>query len=409
MTGPKQFHNPEEIVSSSPGLRVTRYPGSCALPFATPTGLCPRSSSQPQPLRGDVGRLIPRVARSSQPWALRRNPFGIQGSIFWMRLAFACVFINSIARAEAVPTGPGIKHAHIAGRECVRLADWGKAQGLEMRWIKRDESFEFRGNGKRLSFTTNSREIEIAGVRLWLLFPLVAQNGDIYIAQQDVQTTIQPVLTPSRNSRGAKINTICLDPGHGGKDPGERAAGNVEKQYTLLLAEELRGQLTRAGLKTVLTRTTDTFIELPTRPELAKRRGADLFVSLHFNSIDTSRDSVKGAEVYCLTPSGAPSTNAQGEGGGGWCIGNRDNDRNMLLAYEIQKALGQIQAVEDRGVRRARFAVLRDATMPAVLVEGGFMSHPIEGRKILTPGYRRQLARAIAEGVLSYKKIVERG
>ena len=65
--------------------------------------------------------------------------------------------------------------------------------------------------------------------------------------------------------------------------------------------------------------------------------------------------------------------------------------------------------MEDRGLRRARFAVLRDAPMPAVLVEGGYMSHPSEGKKIFDPGYRRELARAIATGILSYKKTVERG
>src|SRR5689334_21650910 len=96
--------------------------------------------------------------------------------------------------AKAVPATAGIRHAHVAGREYVRLADWGKAQSLEMRWVQRDERFESRAGGARLSFTVNSREMEIGEVRLWLLFPLVVQNGDVYIAQQDLQTTVQPVL-----------------------------------------------------------------------------------------------------------------------------------------------------------------------------------------------------------------------
>jgi N-acetylmuramoyl-L-alanine amidase len=75
----------------------------------------------------------------------------------------------------------------------------------------------------------------------------------------------------------------------------------------------------------------------------------------------------------------------------------------------VQKALTHSLAVEDRGVRHARFAVLRDAVMPAVLIEAGFMSHPAEGRKIFTTEYRQQMARAIVDGVLAYKRTVERG
>ena len=79
----------------------------------------------------------------------------------------------------------------------------------------------------------------------------------------------------------------------------------------------------------------------------------------------------------------------------------------MLLAYDLQQSLTRSLSVEDRGVHRARFAVLRDATMPAVLIEGGFMSHPSEGRKIFDAAYRREMARAITEGILHYKRQTE--
>jgi N-acetylmuramoyl-L-alanine amidase len=79
----------------------------------------------------------------------------------------------------------------------------------------------------------------------------------------------------------------------------------------------------------------------------------------------------------------------------------------MLLAYEMQKSYTKNLTVEDRGVKRARFQVLREATMPAILIEGGFMSHPAEGKKIYDPAYRKQMARAIVEGILAYKKAVK--
>jgi N-acetylmuramoyl-L-alanine amidase len=223
-----------------------------------------------------------------------------------------------------------------------------------------------------------------------------------------VDRTLRPLLSAPRAQSGTKIRTICLDPGHGGKDPGNQVGSNQEKHFTLLLAQEVRSELARAGIKATLTRTTDTFVDLPTRPELAKRRGTDLFVSLHFNAADAGRSTVQGAEVYCLTPVGASSTNARGEGAGaGWFTGNQHDDQNLCLAYQVQKSLTRNLAVADRGVRRARFAVLRDAVMPAVLIEAGFMSNPAEGRKIFTSEYRQKMARAIVDGLLAYKRAVE--
>jgi N-acetylmuramoyl-L-alanine amidase len=234
------------------------------------------------------------------------------------------------------------------------------------------------------------------------------RDGVPCLAQLDVQTVLHPLLSPGKSRTGETLKTICLDPGHGGKDPGNKVGPYVEKKYTLLLAQEVGRQLTRAGVKVFMTRSSDTFIELEQRPEIAKRNNADLFISLHFNSAESSRTVVRGAEVYCMTPAGASSTNARGEGGGaGSFLGNRFNDKNLCLAYQVQKALTRDLSVEDRGVRRARFVVLRDANMPAVLIEAGFMSHPEEGKRIFDVGYRRQMAGAIVEGILAYKRSVE--
>jgi N-acetylmuramoyl-L-alanine amidase len=303
-----------------------------------------------------------------------------------------------------------VEAAQVPGPTYVRLVDWAKANGFNSRWLKPDESVQLSRNGSKLVLTVDSREAQINGVQVWLLLPVVARYRSLCLAQLDVERTLRPLLSPPRASPGAKIRTICLDPGHGGKDPGYQVGSNQEKYYTLLLAQEVRAQLARAGLKVTLTRSTDTLVELPTRPELAKRRGADLFVSLHFNAADPGRSIVQGVEVYCLTPVGASSTNARGEGAdAGWCVGNGHNDQNLFLAYQVQRSLTRNLAVADRGVRRARFAVLRDAAMPAVLIEAGFMSNPAEGRKIFTSEYRQKMARAIVDGLLAYKRAVEPG
>ena len=320
-------------------------------------------------------------------------------------LVVLCFGASPGARGSAPGAG---EPAQVAGREYVRVTDWAKANGFQIRWLKRQGTFQLSNASARITCAVDSREAQVNGVGVWLSFPVAQREGVPYLAKLDLQTTLAPLRSPPKNKAGSAIKSICLDPGHGGKDPGNRVGPYQEKKYTLLLAQEVRQQLTRAGLNVALTRSSDTFVDFPMRPEMAKRKNADLFVSLHFNSAESSRTVVRGAEVYCLTPVGASSTNARGEGGdAGWCPGNRYNDKNLLLAFEVQKALTKSLTVEDRGVRRARFAVLRDATMPAVLIEAGFMSHPDEGKRIFDTGYRRQVARAIVDGLLAYKKAVE--
>ena len=301
-----------------------------------------------------------------------------------------------------------LERTQYSGRQYVRLDTWGRANEFQINWLERQKNLELINSRARMAFTVDSAQAQINSGHVWLSFPVLWRNGAVYISELDLDTTLRPVLFPPANPPGIKIRTICLDPGHGGTDPGFIVGSNQEKRYTLLLAQEVRDQLRSAGLNVVLTRSTDAKVPLEARPEVARSRGADLFVSLHFNSSETQRNEVKGLEVYCLTPAGAYSTNSRGEGDVHWVNANRFNDKNMLLAYQVQKSLLKRLPVEDRGLRRARFEVLREAGMPAVLIEGGFLSHPAEGRRIIDPAYRRQMAQAIVSGIMAYKEIVER-
>jgi N-acetylmuramoyl-L-alanine amidase len=312
--------------------------------------------------------------------------------------------------ASAQSSSGRLGHEYLGGKEHVRLSDWARANNFEIRSIKKDEIAQLIKGTSRLVFTADSKQAQINGINVYLLFPILARKNGLYISQLDLQTTLRPLLFPPKNNAGSKIRTICLDPGHGGKQTGALDGSKQEKKYTLLLAQEMRDQLIRAGLKVTLTRTTDTLVDLPVRTDLARRRGADVFVCLHFNSSTVAKNEVNGIEVYCLTPAGASSTNARGEGAGaGQMPGNRNNEKNMFLSYQVHKSLVKSLPVEDRGLRRARFEVLRAAEMPAVYIEGGYMSHPSESKKIYDPAYRRQMARAIVDGLLAYKQQVERG
>jgi N-acetylmuramoyl-L-alanine amidase len=328
-----------------------------------------------------------------------------------MKLATVCclaaiLFIAPTPHIQAASRRPPVQR--ISGPAYVRLTDWARSHDFDLRWLKKDETLQLTRQSARLLFTMDSNDADVNGVGVRLLFPIAIREGAPCLSQLDAQTTLDPILSPPRSRRGASITRICLDPGHGGIDSGNRVGSHQEKTYTLLLAQELAAQLTRAGYKVTLTRDTDRFIELSERPAIAKRRSADLFISLHFNSAPNSANTVRGAEVYCMTPVGAPSTNARGEGSGaGWYPGNRLNDKNVYLAYELQKSVTKTLGAEDRGLHRARFAVLRDATTPAVLIEAGFMSNPAEGRKIFDAGYRKQIAKAIVDGISAYRKGTE--
>jgi N-acetylmuramoyl-L-alanine amidase len=330
-----------------------------------------------------------------------------------------CVLLALLGTAihllSAAPAG--LQRFLFCGTEYVNLDDWAQANHFQLRWVTPQQELKLTvpriagGEGRtntinQLTFTIDSRKNSFNGITLWLSRPIGLRNHSPCIAWKDLITTIQPLISPPKNVPGRKITTICLDPGHGGRDPGNREGKQMEKKYTLLLAKELSDLLAKSGLKVQLTHTRDTFVELPSRPEIAGRRRADLFLSLHFNS--AADRSVSGSEVFCMTPAYESSTNARGEGAeNGPFPANRLDQKNVLLAYELQKALVKNLGVEDRGVKRARFAVLRTAEMPAALLESGFMTHPSDAKKIYDPVWRRQLARALAEGILSYKRIVE--
>ena len=296
---------------------------------------------------------------------------------------------------------------NVGGIEYRRVEDFARARGLQARWVVPRKSVKLTGSAT-LSIESDARLVVLNGIAVYLSWPVARGPETLLLSRQDIESTLNPILNGTR-SRSGKIRTIAIDPGHGGIDPGNREGRINEKTYTLLLAKELGAQLTKAGFKVVYTRASDPFVDLDDRAPIARKRGADLLLSLHFNAVGSgSGASVRGAEVYCMTPARASSTNAQGKGSGsGSYPGNVNDPQNVVLAYQVQKSLVNKLGMEDRGVRRARFAILRNATMPAVLVEGGYMSNAAEAKKIYSSEWRRQLAQAITSGVLNYKKVVE--
>jgi N-acetylmuramoyl-L-alanine amidase len=269
-----------------------------------------------------------------------------------------------------------------------------------------DRTVSLRGDRRVLRAQGGTSEFFINGVRFFSNLPLLARAKDNLISATDVAKIIDPVLRPNKISGATKIETIVLDPGHGGDDSGSAGAWGSEKDYTLDVALTAREELLRAGFKVELTRSRDQSVSLEQRVALANKLKNALFISIHFNSSSGG----SGVESYALAPVGVPS-NASSENHVAsddtrWYPGNAEDSENIALAAAVHAAILSRVSVFDRGVRHARFYVLRDIKIPAVLVEGGFLSDQLDGTRIATRQYRQQLGRAIAQAVTSYNNAV---
>ena len=316
-------------------------------------------------------------------------------------LGMMCFFAPSFGATKPTPSS-----ATSRPQGTVYLADWADKNGFKMRYNPKTLAIALTNRWASVDLLANSKRGTINGVSLFLSFPIRVFNGRFLVYEKDLNTLFEPILYPKRLPGNARIRSIAIDPGHGGRDPGYQVGNQQEKKYTLLLAREVQEQLERAGIKTMLTRRSDTYVERDTRADLARKAKADLFVSLHYNA--AADTSATGVETYAVTPFGAEATNG-GEKSLLRYPGNKVEQQSILLAYEVQRSLTRGLDAADRGVRRAGFEVLRRAPMPAILIESGFISNSADARKVFDEKYRKEMARAIVDGILSYKRIMERG
>ncbi|KKJ00017.1 DUF3747 domain-containing protein [Prochlorothrix hollandica] len=171
---------------------------------------------------------------------------------------------------------------------------------------------------------------------------------------------------------------VILDPGHGGRDPGAVGIGGLqEKEINLDIARRVQQILESRGIAVMLTRPGDVEVELEPRVDQAERMAAQLFVSIHANAISMDRPEVNGLETYYY-------------------------DSGSGLAQTIHNSILRGTDLRDRGVRQARFYVLRNTSMPSVLVETGFVTGSEDAARFRNSEARGQIAQAIAQGILTY-------
>ncbi|MDI6774051.1 MAG: N-acetylmuramoyl-L-alanine amidase [Verrucomicrobiota bacterium] len=296
-----------------------------------------------------------------------------------------------------------------AAGDTVAISKVASRFGFE-RFDVEDKQIVLREKPGVLEMEGDSRRAMFNRVVFWLSAPPVRRWGRWRMLQSDVEEMLAPLIVPSEAVKSEGNRVVLLDPGHGGEDSGATSGlYNIqEKQVTLELAGAVADLLRREGIDARLTRTDDRAMDLPARCEHAATVRADVLVSIHLNSATNTGSS--GIEVHILPPAWHPGT-ADRKASCGNCMrypGNLHDGANLVLGHALQASLLKHTGAEDRGVRRSRFHVIRCAPCPAALVECGFISNLREAQKLLTPGYRAQIARALAEGLVAYLDTVKR-
>ena len=213
-------------------------------------------------------------------------------------------------------------------------------------------------------------------------------------------------MRPHRVPNVGKVQTVVLDPGHGGYDKGQVSRYGAEKDFALDVARKLRPILQAKGLRVIMTREGDYFVPLEVRAQIANRARDAIFVSIHFNATNDDPNAT-GFEIFSFTPRGAPSTSDGTMTASSVSMqpGSSVDAQSLALSACIYHSLlGHIPEY-DRGIKRARFAVLRLTKVPAVLIEGGFLTERGESKLISNKDWRAKLAGAIGIGIENYRAL----
>lgn len=205
-------------------------------------------------------------------------------------------------------------------------------------------------------------------------------------ASRPLPTTPPPATPPPQAAGSVPLPSIpnqrvvvAIDPGHGGRDPGAVGIGGLqEKNVIFPISLRVTELLEQQGVVVVMTRRDDSTLDLRSRTDIANRAQANIFVSIHANAISMSRPDVNGIETYFASESG------------------------RRLAASLQSSMLAATGMNDRGVKQARFFVLRNTNMPAALVEVGFVTGAQDAPRLADPAWRETMAQAIARGILQY-------
>lgn len=341
------------------------------------------------------------------------NPFSQASSRLPETLSRRTVMSYARALCLGVPLAGFATQAQAGEWDVVKISGRDYVSDANVKEFYRFERYVTSGSDRLFKHPTlimrwknGSQTIYINNILFSLSYPIKEYQGKAMISTIDLAKLVDPVLRPSYIKKPIRFKTVIIDAGHGAHDSGAKGIYGYEKNYTLDMALRLKAALEKRGFKTALTRSNDTFLSLSQRVAFANRVDNAIFVSIHFNS--SGSRSANGIETYALAPQGTSSTDGGGYMRGSFLNGNVRDAENIALATAVHAHVIHELKVTDRGVKRARFNVLRGINKPAILFEGGFITNSSEGRRIHTDTYRDELTNAIANAVVKFQKAVNR-
>lgn len=313
-----------------------------------------------------------------------------------------------VAGAPRVCASGSPKPTTIGHHQYLKLKTVASANGMHVAQLSSD-TVAIENKGGSVLFYPGQRKAVFDGIDVYLNGDLLKAHGDWFLSEVDRRDVIDPLLKPARHLKDYECDRVVLDPGHGGADSGAISpAGHYEKNLVLDISRRTAEILRANNLEVHLTRDVDKDLQLGFRPRIAKNRSADIFVSIHLNAANNK--SARGIETFRLTASGFPSVEnaAEVQFNPASYEGNGFNGANALLGYHIQKSLLTVTGASDRGLRHARYVVLKNVDCPAVLVECGFLSNRADEQQLASPEYRAKVALGIANGIMQYRAAISR-
>ena len=324
--------------------------------------------------------------------------------MFATLLMFA-VFSGSSKSAES---SSGLDIVKIEGREYVSIESIKKSYGFAK--ISRMGDTVVLENPKvEMKLKVGGNECLMNGVKFVFSNEIAAVGDKIYVSRVDLAKLIDPVLRPSFIQNAGDFRTVILDPGHGGKDPGATNPYGTEANYNIKVAGITKKLLEAKGFKVVMTRNSNVYLSLQERVDFANAvKENAIYVSIHFNS---GGSSARGIETFTLSPPGVPHYDHDFKAADLQTrAGNEHDSANIALATSVHGSILRRLGTNtfDRGIKRARFSVLSGVTHPAILLEGGFMSHPYEARLIENAAYQNAIASGLVDAIGKYRFAVSR-
>ena len=313
------------------------------------------------------------------------------------------LFAISLAANVSAATSTGWDIAKIEGHEYVSVESI--KQFYNFTKISRSGASIVLENAKiEMKLNCGGNECLMNNVKFVFSNPVAMIGEKAYVSRVDLAKLIDPVLRPNFIKNAGDFRTVVLDPGHGGKDPGATNSLGNESDYNLKVAGLVRTQLQLKGFKVIMTRESDIYLSLQERVDLANAaKESAIYVSIHFNS---GSRAARGIETFTLSPPGVAHYGSDWKATDNQTrVGNEHDSANIALATSVHgsilRRLGK--NTFDRGIKRARFSVLSGVTHPAILLEGGFLTHPYEARLIENPDYQKAIAGGIVDAIGKYR------